>query len=137
MDRRIALEWSAVTVTATKWEALVAEEVDMDLTAKPEPRGDVRIVFAQDGSITRYPLWDAPSPEDERHRAQQLRRAVADLACAGVDVLAQSVFTAAGAKFFRPEHPDHVHQAYPIDPPQEEGVEAIEILIDECHKRGM
>ena len=109
----------------------------MALTAKPEPRGDVRIVFAQDGTITRYPLWDAPSPADERHRPQQLRRAVADLACAGVDVLAQRVFSAAGVAFFRPEHPDHVHYPYPIDPPQEEGVEAIDILIDECHKRGM
>ena len=115
-----------------------AEDAEMTLTSDPKPSGDVRIVFASDSGIASYNVWDAPSDQDRRRRPEQLRRAVDDLADNGVDVLAQLVFMSKGVGFFWPRHPDHVHRSYSdIDQGGKEGVQPIEILIDQCHKRGM
>ena len=69
-----------------------AEEREIGLSEKARPRGEVRVVFASDSAIASYNTWDAPSAEDQKRSAEQLRRAVDDLADNGVDVLAQLTF---------------------------------------------
>ena len=115
-----------------------AEEREIGLSEKARPLGEVRVVFASDSAIASYNTWDAPGAEDQKGAAGQLRRAVDDLADNGVDVLAQLTFASQGVGFFWPEHPDHIHRTYSrIDRSGKKGVQPIEVLIDQCHKRGM
>ena len=114
------------------------------LTRAPAPRGEARILYASDGNnIGRYILTNQPNDVlttklgGSAHSGRELRRHLDELADNGVDLFAQSIFTKYGLSWFQAEHPDHGHQPTGLDKIDPEDGTAIEIAIDQCHKRGM
>ena len=98
-----------------------------------KPRGTRRLVFNSDPSNTMALLSD-PARPDELRRIVRLYVEEGD-----IDTLIQEVFSQAMTHFWRTDT-----CSYDIRPPHQrlvpmmdDGLMPVEVLIDECHKRGM
>ena len=99
----------------------------------PQPRGSRRIVYVSDPSsvASRY----LPDPV----REEDLRNWIDAVAAAGIDTFVQEVYTQGWSVYWRGE--DFEYDARPQHrrflPLLDSGVQPFEILVDQCHRRGI
>ena len=100
---------------------------------RPRPRGERRILYVSDPSSIATNLFGDPTEPDE------LRRWVDMLADSGVDTFDQEVYSQGWTAYWRSEKVqyDQRIQHRRFVPMLERGVQPLEVLIDQTHRRGM
>jgi len=100
---------------------------------RPRPRGERRILYVSDPSSIATNLFGDPTEPDE------LRRWVDMLADSGVDTCDQEVYSQGWTAYWRSEKVqyDQRIQHRRFVPMLEKGVQPVEVLIDQTHRRGM
>ena len=105
----------------------------MDNLGSYSPRGDQRIIYISDpSSIVRSYLPEEPGEED-------LRNWVDELADAGVDTFIQEAYTQGWTTYWRCDRFEYdkrpQHRCFL--PLMEVGIQPLEVLLNQSHKRGM
>ncbi|MEE2884440.1 MAG: family 10 glycosylhydrolase [Chloroflexota bacterium] len=102
-------------------------------TMNPSPRGQRRMIYVSDpGSIAIMHLPDPVTEED-------LRSWINQLADSGMDTFVQEIFHQGWTTYWRSAHFEYDPREYysRFDVLLDAGIQPIEVLIDQCHRRNM